>query len=52
MLVGGNYERLKEVLSGKIPGKDGKDSDTSIPPADMEKLREQLKKLEEAKRDR
>ncbi|MCA9843900.1 MAG: prephenate dehydrogenase/arogenate dehydrogenase family protein [Dehalococcoidia bacterium] len=52
MLVGGNYERLKEVLAGKIPGTDGKESDQELPPADMEKLREQLKKLEETKRDR
>jgi prephenate dehydrogenase len=52
MLVGGNYERLKEVLAGKVPGRDGKDSDSEIPAADMEKLKRQLEKLEEAKRDR
>lgn len=52
MLVGGNYERLKEVLNGKIPGTDGKDSDREIPQADMEKLKRQLEKMEESKRDR
>jgi prephenate dehydrogenase len=52
LLVGGNYDRLKDVLAGKIPGIDGKDGDRDLPRADPESLRRQLEQLEEKARDR
>jgi prephenate dehydrogenase len=52
LLVGGNYDRLKEVLAGKIPGSDGKESDREIPRADDEQLRRQLQDLDAKGRDR
>jgi prephenate dehydrogenase len=52
LLVGGNYERLKEVLAGRLPGADGKEGDRELPAADTEKLRRQLQQMEDKGRDR
>lgn len=48
MLVGGNYDRLKQVLAGKIPGREDED----LPKGDTESLKRRLQELEQSRRER